>query len=449
LVEPPRISFLTVDLPQRPRPTEQILYDVEVVAAHRDVVLFEVNSAARDPVDYFVYKAGCGSSARPSMSLLPVHYCEGSRTASVRFPIQLILTKGRTGILSTSSKKEGSFLVADLLLECPEMHHNRGRREFNLRVLWSGSDNWMAFKNMHIRGANDGCELDWWCSDAVVPYRSRSLIWVDYYRGVIFADLTNPEKKPDLRYVPLPVEPPEGNPYNIEEYGGRGHPELSRSLSVTRYGIKFISVDHQRSTNFGVEHWKWTHTFRITIWSLSDDGVTWRRDTRLYAEDLWALDSKNRFPHVALEFPVVNMENPNAMCFTVDEESHSPGSRDRVCMVEIDIKREVLLAVTDYSKERHLFNLDSVKIATDLPRYLVHPFGRLLYDHVQYYEGRKTMPIRFPLQLILTKGSTGIVSSGREEEASFVVADLLWECPEPQDYHNRGRREFHIHVLWG
>ncbi|GJN28692.1 hypothetical protein PR202_gb16849 [Eleusine coracana subsp. coracana] len=206
----------------------------------------------------------------------------------------------------------------------------------------SGSDGkWMVFNNVHIRGANGGSDLDWWSTDAVVPYRSRFLIWVDYYRGAIFADFAHyPEKK---------------------------KPDLCS-------GIKFVSVDTQSCSNFGVGHWKWTCTFRITTWSLllDDDGYTsWRKDARLCAEQLWDLDPKNRFPHITPEFPIVNMENPNVVCFMVDNDRYgSTTSSARACMVEIDMKNKALLAVTDYSRDGSLFGLDSTKFATDLPRYL-------------------------------------------------------------------------------
>ncbi|TVT97033.1 hypothetical protein EJB05_57743, partial [Eragrostis curvula] len=384
LVEPPRISILTVDLPQQQPPsTETILSDVMVVAAHRDVVLFQVNPRAMSesdsaPYDHFVYKASCGASERPSLLLLPLQYYCGEQTCDGR-PRQLLLTPDSTGILSSGSSsmdnQDASFVVADLVATYPESKdrwcNNQGLREFDIHVLWSVSCKWMVFKNLHIHGANGGRDLYWWSTDAVVPYRSRYLLWVDYYRGIIFADMAGPEKKPDLRYVPLPVNPPKefSNSNEWDSTDGRKCPKASRNLCATRSGIKFVSVDRQRRSNFGVRYWEWTSTFRVTTWSLREDGVTWRRDARLYAEDLWALDSKNRFPHVEPKFPVINMENPNAICFVADDDCYTPDSSNRVCMVEIDIKKKVLLAVTDYSMERLLFRLDSVKIATKLPHY--------------------------------------------------------------------------------
>ncbi|GJN07348.1 hypothetical protein PR202_ga25172 [Eleusine coracana subsp. coracana] len=250
LKEPPRISFLTVYLPDRlitSPTTESILSDaVKVIAAHRDVVLLEMNPLAAtlgsddDRIDYFVFKA-------------------------------------------------------------------------------SG------------------------CYPCITVTR---------------------DKRRDPRYIEW-------------DGGGRGRPQASCSLCVASSGIKFVSVDTQSCSNFGVGHWKWTCTFRITTWSLlldDDDGYTWRKDARLYAQQLWDLDPKNRFPHVTPEFPIVNMENPNAVCFMVDNDrygsSTTSSARARACMVEIDMKNKALLAVTDYSREGSLFRLDSTKFATDLPRYL-------------------------------------------------------------------------------
>ncbi|GJN28691.1 hypothetical protein PR202_gb16848 [Eleusine coracana subsp. coracana] len=75
LKERPRTSFLTVYLPDRliTSPTmELILSDVKVIAAHRDVVLFEMNPQAMlgsDRIDYFVFKASSGGGGDPSLAV--------------------------------------------------------------------------------------------------------------------------------------------------------------------------------------------------------------------------------------------------------------------------------------------------------------------------------------------------------------------------------------------
>lgn len=65
------------------------------------------------------------------------------------------------------------------------------------------------------------------------------------------------------------------------------------------------------------------------------------------------------------------MENPDVVCFAVEENRYTRGSSNKSFMIEIDMKRKALLAVTDYAKERDLFCVDSTTFATaDLPRYM-------------------------------------------------------------------------------
>ena len=58
-----------------------------------------------------------------------------------------------------------------------------------------------------------------WC----LPCRHH-LIWVDYFRGMIVAHITHPGngstdlQESVLRYVPLPVDPVQDNPYD-NDYG--------------------------------------------------------------------------------------------------------------------------------------------------------------------------------------------------------------------------------------
>ncbi|CAO2141118.1 unnamed protein product [Urochloa humidicola] len=107
LVEPPGISVLVVDQPRGPGPAVSTCLDI--IAAHRDVVLFRVSAmlsplyAADALVDYFVYQANSDPSLRlPSLSLLPVHYHE--EKAFTGRPMQLLLIKDDTGTLSCRSK---------------------------------------------------------------------------------------------------------------------------------------------------------------------------------------------------------------------------------------------------------------------------------------------------------------------------------------------------------
>ncbi|TVT97820.1 hypothetical protein EJB05_56904, partial [Eragrostis curvula] len=185
---------------------------------------------------------------------------------------------------------------------------------------------------------------------------------------------------PELRFVPLPVDMTDENPEDPEY--GRGCPQASRSVCATHSGIKFVSVDHKETSSFGVGKLKrWRHTFRITTWSLRDDDYRWRREAKLYEEEFWALDTENQLPHVRPKFPVVNMENPYAVCFLLDDTRISWGYTDTTRMIEVDMKKKVLLASTICSDDKSLSSQDTIKVArrmslhssfvsSALPRYL-------------------------------------------------------------------------------
>jgi hypothetical protein len=129
---------------------------------------------------------------------------------------------------------------------------------------------------LHVHDANGGRDLRWWSMDVVVMYERRYMIWVHYYRGMILMDLssshlqsseTYPLSPPPsrLQYAPLLVNRV-GDSEDIE-WGGQGCPKASRRVCVARYGIKFVSIDSQHWSNFGVGNHHVlmrSHRFRIT-----------------------------------------------------------------------------------------------------------------------------------------------------------------------------------------
>ncbi|CAN6374515.1 unnamed protein product [Urochloa humidicola] len=392
LVEPPGISVLAVDPPRCSGWKASLIRPV-VIAAHRDVVLvkvcaptlsaFPATSSPRNS-DYFIYHANSDPSGQlSSLSLLPVHYHEEKSFAGR--PNQLILTRNCTGIMSCRSKEgdNSSFVVANLTNTKTPVDVD-SLPEIGVVMFRSWSGKWDVFKNVHVHGTNGGRDLRWWWTDAVVAdYRRRFLIWVDYYRGMILMDVSSsPESPPMLRYVPLPVETVPGDPYDYVCHG-RGCPGHARSVCATRHGIKFVSVDSKRSSNWGVGHDKvltWNHTFRVTTWSLCEADYTWRKDARMYEEEFWAtLGSGNNFPHVRPEYPVVDMENPDAVCFWMKKNSYS--YEEPTWMIEVDMRKKVLLAATAHTKKTSSLydedTINSVRIgshdvffSTELPRYL-------------------------------------------------------------------------------
>ncbi|KAF8730943.1 hypothetical protein HU200_016818 [Digitaria exilis] len=159
---------------------------------------------------------------------------------------------------------------------------------------------------------------------------------------------------PRLQYVPLPVDMDSGDP-DHSEYG-RGYPQGSRCVCGTSHGIKFVSVDRRHTSNWGVCHremLRWNHTFRITTWLLRKDDYTWRRDATMYEQELWdTLDYSGDhylFPRVVPEHPIVNMDNPDIVCFRLRKTHYSFDSP--IWMIEVDMKKKVLLSATDYTLE--------------------------------------------------------------------------------------------------
>lgn len=155
-----------------------------------------------------------------------------------------------TGFLSCAATREdtsssSSFVVAQLEVE------QLGDGQVSIHLFRSESGEWEVMKKMHVHGVTGRSDLFWWKTDAVVPYRHKFLIWVDYFRAMIVGDMS--KSSPELRYVPLPV-------YSIPIFpeepfaDGRQCPEASRSVCPTRSGIKFVTIDTQKVSSFGLGH---------------------------------------------------------------------------------------------------------------------------------------------------------------------------------------------------
>uniref|UniRef100_A0A0D9UY40 DUF1618 domain-containing protein n=1 Tax=Leersia perrieri TaxID=77586 RepID=A0A0D9UY40_9ORYZ len=318
LAKPPRTSLLTLDWPQGPHPSEGTTSYPQVIAADRNLVLLEINSEAKYPhpaaMDHFVYKAGGGGE--PSLTRLPVCYWKG--TSNRGNPRPRIMSRVATGILCRSN----DFVVA-------ELEGKAGPCAVDIYLWYSGSDRWKVFRDVYISNANTDVSADlcWWSTDAVLPYRRGYLIWIDYFRGMIVGKIDSTEK-PLVWYVPFPINPVRGNTYDSDY--GRGYPETSRSLCDTRDGIKFISIDRCGSS------------FSITLWSWCGD-QTWRKDSKLDADQFFDLDSENCFPNVQPEFPVVDVENPYVVYFLLNEGLDLDAT---TLMIKVHIKKKILVDCT-------------------------------------------------------------------------------------------------------
>jgi hypothetical protein len=362
LVEPPGTSVLTLDRPQGPPSSYP-----EVIAADRNLVLFQMVRGIHDPahlVDYFIYEASSDPSRRSSLSLVPVLYPK--RDSNEGRPMQHIMSTDATGVLSLNS---GLFIVADL-------ETRKDAVDIYLFVSGSGKskgyDGWRVLKRLPVRRANgDLLDLSRWSTDRVLPYRHH-LIWVNYYKGMIFGNMEDPWREPTLRYVPLPVDATKG--ICDDRNCGRRWPEASHNIFVTRSAIKFVTISHQYSSSSVMALNRCWSTFRITTWSLCNYSDTWIEEATLDAEEFWDLDAENQLPHVMPEFPVFNMKNPDAICFSLYEGSHTFGYSGKTWMVEVHMKKKLLLNATAYSEEQIFFRQITTKSARVLSQGLPLPF---------------------------------------------------------------------------
>ncbi|PUZ43997.1 hypothetical protein GQ55_8G052900 [Panicum hallii var. hallii] len=224
-----------------------------------------------------------------------------------------------------------------------------------------GYDGWRVLKRLPVRRANgDLLDLSRWSTNRVLPYRHH-LIWVNYYKGMIFGNMEDPWREPTLRYVPLPVDATKGicDDWNY----GRRCPEAFHNIFVTRSAIKFVTINQQYSSSSVVALNRCWSTFRITSWSLCNYSDTWIEEATLDAEEFWDLDAENQLPRVVPEFPVFNMKNPDAICFSLYEGSHTFGYSGKIWMVEVHMKKKLLLNATAYSEEQILFRQSTTKSA--------------------------------------------------------------------------------------
>lgn len=164
------------------------------------------------------------------------------------------------------------------------------------------------------------------------------MCWIDYFRGILFCDVLDEDH--ELRYVELPVAPPDGNLHHPEF--GRLHPFVTRSVCVTDGGtMKFVNVARadveiasKRRPGSG---------FTMTAWSLvtplNSERLGWAMDGAIEADKLWMHDSyaKLGLPLLSPEFPFVSLREPDVV-YAVLRERHYDGGKTWVLVIHMRSK---------------------------------------------------------------------------------------------------------------
>ncbi|TVT99931.1 hypothetical protein EJB05_54672, partial [Eragrostis curvula] len=334
---PPVTSLLWVHFPE-----DGIGNSPRVIAVHGDALLIVTDFT----VLHFVYSAGdrTSSSRRPpSLKLLPhcyfivreimMNFCTVEEDASPRgFFIEELwdhtdkprmLNRDATGLLR---RGKDAFVVAKLQMAPSEYR----KPAAELLLLQSGK--W-SVKRASISHGGDKCrELFLWRTDTVGSVGDRLLCWVDFSRGVMFANVL--DNTPELQYVSFPVKPR----YSDSE------PKTSRNVCATAGGaVKLVDVftTHRCGCDGMDAATKCSRSCcpcTVETWTLRMDDMVWVMDGRVDAAELCALEAWQGLPRVKLEYPVVSVDDPNLICFLVWDEPVKYYEKQWMVMVDMRSK---------------------------------------------------------------------------------------------------------------
>jgi hypothetical protein len=326
---PPATSRLYLRWPKGPTNKDKSFVYPRVVAAHGDAVLFQLASPSEPggATDYFVYRAR-GAGRPPSLALLKPYAVTASS------PRQRMVDWKAIGILR---RGENAYAVAELSttggLDLPVA--------FELCTIRSPRtpyDKWKVGRVEVVDGKSRNPGLTRWQSDAVVPVGDRLLCWVDYHTGILLGDVFDSSSA--FRFEQLPSLP-------VQSRRAAANPEASRRVCASAADggtVRFVSVDADRCTGIPT----------VTIWTLrkNPDGSTeWDKDVGFDIAELWAFSGYDPLPRVLPEYPVLSIDDPDALFFLVSEGRHAGGKDDTVWLVEVDTRRMAVLSVARYGKE--------------------------------------------------------------------------------------------------
>ncbi|CAL4982142.1 unnamed protein product [Urochloa decumbens] len=359
LVPPPACSSFYSDWAGSDHVPNQ---DPQIVASHGDYLLLDVTLPNRkyDTIvtDYFLYEAGGGSvQPLPALSLLPTCFFpkafqRGEETGCRATPKQRHLWKDDTGVLRRSS---GEVTVAQLEVPKPEGWKVRDKAE--LCVIDTGSLEWELHREIPIifsdATAGKAEELmAWWETDVAVPVGDRFLCFVDYFRGFPLCDVV----ALGLRYVPLPVEHPNGCPNFDDDRPCISCMQMFRNLAAAGAGaVRFVTVNSRCCCGAAGKSTCETgqFLFTVTTWTLSldvdEEAAAWVKDGVLDCEEIWAMPGYGSLPRRQLTFPIWSCDDPDIVCFMVRNAAYRYGKDRKVWMLEIDIRSKTMRSVALYN----------------------------------------------------------------------------------------------------
>ncbi|KAM0911050.1 hypothetical protein ACQ4PT_013763 [Festuca glaucescens] len=345
VAEPPAISHLHLHWPEGSRPELTKLRKPSIITANGDYILFEAfvpllsGGFPHDyPIDYFVYTASRSDQKPPSLTRLPLCDIGGSKDPAVdrwyspyHKQQQRQMWSEDMGLLCRGS---GKFTVAEL------------KYNGELCVLRHAPDedeNPQSWELQEVQMQNDlegtpALLFGSWKTDAVLAFGGRYLCWADCYLGLLFVDVLDDNHTQPPRYVPLP----EGlDPHRV--HTDPADPEPARHVCVVGTAvIKLISICDDAGHSAHPQSSCSSDDFTIKIWTLTDfKKMRWENVAVMHGTDVSAaLGSDKRLPSLILpQFPLLSLADSDVIYFQLNE-------RDRTWLIEVNMKKKVLGAVT-------------------------------------------------------------------------------------------------------
>jgi hypothetical protein len=370
-VPPPGASRLyvhwTPSSPERRR-QESSPYRVEpqVVAAHGNAILLQLtlhidyDTTSSDFYVYTVHSAG----RPPSLRRLPACEHTMARDGLPSSALELEAGLRSSGLelehmlelngIGLICRGDGEFVVADLML-VPEHDGADGVplvAQFCVLRSCSPDDTWAVTRPRIRCEKGQAKDLFWWETDAVVPC-GDSLCYVDFFRGILFADVLS--ERPELRYVQLPVSIPSGDPVD-RRTGMRGCPHIFRNVCATEGGavVRFVEVVTTTVFVSGCGS-PVSSSFAINLWKLVAATMTWEKESSIKDSELWDMNGYGGLPRVAPEFPVVGMEEPSVVYLVLSNDGDCRGAPGYVVvndtrMIVVDMLNRTLRSWCKYTE---------------------------------------------------------------------------------------------------
>lgn len=166
-------------------------------------------------------------------------------------------------------------------------------------------------------------------------------------------------ERPKVRYIDLPPE----LIHRRDDWDDQDDRDMQFSQSIgaagDRAAVRLVSVD-PHSCCFGSDRRHGStcghprYAFSIKSWTMNlsmEEQLTWVKDDEIDCQELWALPGYDGLPRSHLQCPIVSLDNPDVVCFSVSNFHFVSYQDYKVWMIQLNIKTKKLLSVVQFTKD--------------------------------------------------------------------------------------------------